>query len=283
MEVRVTNLGAKRMTALVDAAYANFIAQLKASGREVLSLDEMRSPPGYSGLDFVQGDEHGFYLQTAGIGAPKGAVAVSASGQPLWWTNGKHITGHLVGPVFDQNNHKALQWVSKGNKAIVIYPVFNVNFLDMESSGRDNNDLGGGTAEVSADTNMTISVAYNIFDGQTLYGRSCQRLGQHGRRLRRHGHHERRLERRHGFRLRRPLQRGQLVIGPSPRARLARNSQADSRRRTRSERRLHRGRERVRPVSHGSTVLGVEHDNDSPMTMVTGESLLCWNRWCSQT
>lgn len=171
MQLRV-QLNANAMTALADAAYADFIAQLKSTGREVISAEAMRAVPGYSGLDFVDTDEHGFYIQTASMGANKGAVVVPATGQPLWWTNGQVLFGHQVGPIFDQNNHKALQWVSKSNEAVIIYPVFHVNFLDMESSGNSMNYLGGGTAEVSANQNLTVSVSYNVFDGKSLMGGS---------------------------------------------------------------------------------------------------------------
>lgn len=143
MQVNLRGVDDAALQALTDQAYARFVAQLRASGREVLTAadgqwdyKEFQAAPSPFDVAFMQTKGRAF--------APKGMPLWSLVGDP--W----------AGTAFDQTNNKALGVVSnKAGAVLAIAPSIVVDFAQMASSG-NRSGLVARTAEVG--TTLAISV-----------------------------------------------------------------------------------------------------------------------------
>lgn len=143
MQVNLKGVDDATLQALTDQAFARFVAQLRASGREVITpadglwdYKEFQSSAGPANVEFMQSKGRAF--------APKE--------MPLW-----ALVGDPWGGVtFDQTNNKAIGAVSnKAGVVLAIAPSIVVDFAQMASSG-NRSGLVARTAEVG--TTLAISV-----------------------------------------------------------------------------------------------------------------------------
>lgn len=144
--------------ALTDKAYAAFMAQLKAAGREVVPLEQIQ--PLFTKIDASKTSPEAPYHKEEG-----GMVfyAFAPTGMPLWWT---HVDGNWgdVG-MLSQSNYKAFTSFSKDIDAIAIAPRIVVDFARMESSGNHS-----GLVAREASTNAVLGMA--VGDMWTLLARA---------------------------------------------------------------------------------------------------------------
>lgn len=147
MAVQLQGVGNATLQALTDKAYASFLAQLAAAGREVVPAE--RIAPLYAQLKTTPSTAAAPY--EASVGGRQG-YAFAPSGMPLWWG-----TAEAWGDAgFSQANSKAFASYSKEVDAIAIAPVFVVDFTSMQSSG---NRSGLLAREASVGTELGISVS----------------------------------------------------------------------------------------------------------------------------
>ncbi len=144
MEVDLKGVDDATMQAITDQAYALFLEQLKAAGREVVPAEEMKGL--YAGFKSVPAGP-----QDVGLGLLKGK-AFSPTGMPLWWQ-----VGDAWGDAgLSQKNMRAFNDLSKNlNAPITIAPAITIDFAHMESSG-NRSGLVARRAEVGASLAMSI-------------------------------------------------------------------------------------------------------------------------------
>lgn len=143
MQVNLKGVDDATLQTLADQAYARFVAQLRAAGREVITAadgqwdyKEFKAEAGPSAVEFMQAKGRAF--------APKG--------MPLW----AQIADPWGGVTLDQTNYKAMGMASnKAGAALAISPSIVVDFAQMASSG-NRSGLMARTAEVG--TTLAISV-----------------------------------------------------------------------------------------------------------------------------
>lgn len=113
---------------LTDKAYADFLAQLRASGREVVPQEEFREF--LSSVEVSPSTPATPYAKEVG---QQSGVVFAPTGMPLWFTNWDTGWGDK-GP-FEQKNIRGLAEASQKLRAIAIAPLVVVNFARMSSSG----------------------------------------------------------------------------------------------------------------------------------------------------
>ena len=160
MEVDLRGVDDATMQAITDKAYALFVEQLKAAGREVVPAEEMKSA--YAAFKLLPSSP-----QEVKSGLLRGKV-FSPTGMPLWWQ-----TGDAWGDAgLSQKNMRAFNELSKSlNAPVTIAPAIVVDFAHMQSSG-NRSGLVARRAEVGATLAMSIPTFTTrvVRAEQTRYG-----------------------------------------------------------------------------------------------------------------
>ncbi|PJA25331.1 MAG: hypothetical protein COX57_03950 [Alphaproteobacteria bacterium CG_4_10_14_0_2_um_filter_63_37] len=164
MEVFLTGIDLRTMQAITDAAYADFVAQLKATGREVVSVETMRATQSYHAFDFYDPSGQKHYLQEPDwtTGLTGNLVTVNPTGLPMWFEHGEGNKG-----LFDQGNGKAMNALSAELQAVVVTPNYVIDFAKFESSGRG--VILGGGANVGVEPLLHLGHAVTPTLGQTIF------------------------------------------------------------------------------------------------------------------
>lgn len=132
--VEMAMVGADRalLQALTDNLYADFVARLRASGREVIGADRVAKTPGYEKLNAVT--ELPYTASPWSQGDPRGYVVLTPTGLPLFFM---HIDSYLgnAGP-FEQQSTKAIHELAANLDAVALIPTLQIDIAEVESSGR---------------------------------------------------------------------------------------------------------------------------------------------------
>lgn len=159
MEVDLKGVDDATMQAITDRAYQRFVEQLKAAGREVVTVQDMQA--GYAGYKTTP------VPQPVDVGLLKGK-AFAPTGMPLWWQVGDAWGDAGLG----QKNMRAFNEHSKAlNAPITIAPQIVVDFAHMQSSG-NRSGLVARRAEVSGALAMSVPTFTTrvVRAEQTRYG-----------------------------------------------------------------------------------------------------------------
>ncbi len=143
MEVDLLGVDDATLQAITDAAYQRFVDQLKAAGREVLSIEQTKSL--YAGFQTSP------VPQEVIQGLLRGR-AFSPAGLPLWWQVGDPWGDSGL----SQTNMRAFNELSKATDAIAIAPGIVIDFARMQSSG---NSSGYGSSSASVGAKLAMSVS----------------------------------------------------------------------------------------------------------------------------
>lgn len=135
------------MQQITDKAYADFLAQLKFAGREVVPAEELK--------EFLSGIEVTGRPYTASTNG-QAATVLSPTGMPLWFSNWDQGWGDK-GPL-NQTNFRRVSEYSAKHKAVFIAPLIVVNFVRMSSSGNQS-----GFVARSAETGAAMSMHVAAF------------------------------------------------------------------------------------------------------------------------
>lgn len=144
MIVDLEGVDTATLQAITDAAYARFIEQIKATGREVVPMTEMTSF--FSEVKAQPTPMEGSYLNSKGL-------VFSPTGMPLWFGA---IDAWGKGGGFGGGNDVPFAKLSVALGApITIAPLIVVDFAQMQSSG-NRSGLIARRAEVGATLSMSI-------------------------------------------------------------------------------------------------------------------------------
>jgi len=148
LKVSLSGVDQATMQAITDKAYADFLAQLRFAGRDVVPEEELKAFFGGVSSPVPAGQP---YLKTANNQA---AAVFSPRGVPLWFYSGDAPWGD-AGPI-DQKNIRSLAEAAARLKAITIAPMIVVNFARMMSSGNQSG-FTARAAETGASLAMHVS------------------------------------------------------------------------------------------------------------------------------
>jgi hypothetical protein len=153
--VALKGVDAKTFQAIADKAYADLLAQIAASGREVVPMDQMGEF--FASVNATPSDAARPYAkslngQTASFFAPSGMPLVFTHFDGGWGDRG----------AFDLNNYRRLEEYSFKWKAAVIAPLLVVNFAKMSSSGNQSG-LMSRSAETGAELSMSVAALHSFY------------------------------------------------------------------------------------------------------------------------
>lgn len=148
LTVTLSGVDAATMQALTDRAYADFIAQLKLTGREVVPPEEVKEF--LAGVEATPSSPAQPFAKE--INSQK-LVYFAPSGSPLWFNNWDAQWG--TAGAFDQGNMRRMGEYSHKLNAIAIAPLIVVNFARMSSSG-NRSGLVARAAETGAEMAMHV-------------------------------------------------------------------------------------------------------------------------------
>lgn len=170
--VALKGVDARTMQAITDQAYADLLAQLAASGREVVPMDQMKeffavvnATPSQPSAPYVK-ELNG---QTASFFAPTGMPLVFAHFDGGWGDRG----------AFDLNNYRRLEEFSAKANAAVIAPLVVVNFARMSSSG-NRSGLVAREAETGAEPGMSVAHLQSFYTRSAEFRNGMQMGGDQG-------------------------------------------------------------------------------------------------------
>lgn len=133
VEMTLANVDRVLMQGIADRLYADFIDRLKASGKEVISLDEVRQTSGYQKMKFLPQDKP---YTASPTGDPREYVFATPQALPLAFMHIDTALGNAG--AFDQVNTKAIHEMAANLDALALIPTVIVDFAQLESSGRSN-------------------------------------------------------------------------------------------------------------------------------------------------
>ncbi len=145
MKVVLEGVDQAAMQAVADKAYAAFLAQLAASGREVVPASELAS--------FHAEVEASTQPYSKEVNGQKG-IALAPTGMPLFFTYAD--PGWTDKTPFNQKTYRMLAPLSEKLQAIVIAPLIVVDFAKLSSSG-NRSGLMARDAEVGAELGMAVN------------------------------------------------------------------------------------------------------------------------------
>lgn len=143
------------LQAITDKAYTDLLAQLAASGREVVPLERMKEL--YPGVKAAETSADKPYTKTHN---GQTVAFFAPTGMPLVFNHFE--TGWTDGGMLDFTNYRKLQEISGKLDAVVIAPVVFVNFARMSSSGNQSG-LFARSAETGAELSMAVASLHSTY------------------------------------------------------------------------------------------------------------------------
>lgn len=160
IDLMLGNVDMAMMQGIAERLHADFIARLKAAGKEVVSDAAMRESAGFRKIEFLPRDKP--YVKSP-MGDPREYIVVSPRALPLAFL---HIDSNLgnAGP-FDQNTTKALHEAAANLDAVALIPTLVIDFAELESSGRSNY-RSGAHAEATPRVNLGVGTMLMALSGK---------------------------------------------------------------------------------------------------------------------
>lgn len=149
--VALKGVDPKTMQAITDKAYAELLAQLAASGREVVPMAQLQE-----NFSLFKASTNGYTKEANG----QTASFFAPTGMPLMFTHFENQWGD--GGLFDISNYRKLQEISSKLNAVVIAPIMFVNFAKMSSSGNQSG-LIARTAETGGEMGMSVAGLSSLY------------------------------------------------------------------------------------------------------------------------
>lgn len=148
LQLDLTGVAPQTLQAITDQAYATFLGQLRATGREVVPADDLKEL--FATLETTPNDTAKPYTKEL-----NGLTVTfrSPTGIPLWFAHGDPWGDRGA---FDLNNWRRQGEYSQKWGAAIITPTLVVNFANMSSSG-NTSSLTSRAAEVGATVSLSVS------------------------------------------------------------------------------------------------------------------------------
>jgi hypothetical protein len=155
MEVVLGNMEFANLQSIADAAYADFIDDLKSSGLEVVPLETIKSSASFQKLKMTGSTADKPYTKRS-RDAKTNYLAVSPTDIPLWFTN---FDGDISDQGMSQGNIRAIMAMSKELDTLVLFPIMHVDFATVGGSG----GKFARRASVQAKATVYANPAYTLF------------------------------------------------------------------------------------------------------------------------
>ncbi|HEV7765461.1 MAG TPA: hypothetical protein VGQ76_10700 [Thermoanaerobaculia bacterium] len=155
MEVVLGNVEFETLQAIADAAYADFMDDLKSSGIEVVPMETIAASASFQKMKMTGSTAEKPYTKRS-RDKKTDYIVVSPSAIPLWFTN---WDGDVSDQGMNQTNIRAIMSMSKELDALMLYPIMHVDFATVGGSG----GKFARRASVSAKAAIYANPAYTLF------------------------------------------------------------------------------------------------------------------------
>ena len=155
-EVELHGISADGLQEIAETLYAEFMAALAASGREVVPFEQIKAVGAWATLEASATAPGKPYLKEPGMFQGRYHAVVSPAALPLWWEHGNPLGDQ--GPM-SIGNYKVMCAVSDELDAVVVTPTFLVHFAVLESSGNRRgafSGYGSGRASTGAKPELVV-------------------------------------------------------------------------------------------------------------------------------
>lgn len=130
MEVVLGKVEFETLQAIADAAYANFMDDLKSSGIEVVSMETIAASASFQKMKMTGSTAEKPYTKRS-RDRKIDYIVVSPSAIPLWFTN---WDGDVSDQGMNQTNIRAIMSMSKELDALMLYPIMHVDFATVDQA-----------------------------------------------------------------------------------------------------------------------------------------------------
>lgn len=155
MEVVLGNVDFPALQAIADAAYADFIDDLKSGGMEVVPLETITASAAFQKMKMTGSSAEKPYTKSS-RDRKTDYIVVSPSAIPLWFTN---FDGDVSDQGMSQTNIRAITTMARELDALVLFPIMHVDFATVGGSG----GKFARRASVSAKATIYANPAYTLF------------------------------------------------------------------------------------------------------------------------
>ncbi|HYI12047.1 MAG TPA: hypothetical protein VEK57_23535 [Thermoanaerobaculia bacterium] len=155
MEVVLGNVEFETLQKIADAAYADFIDDLKTSGIEVVPLETITASPSFQKMKMTGSTAAKPYTKRS-RDAKTHYLVVSPTAIPLWFSN---FDGDVSDQGMNQTNIRAVMTMAKELDALMLFPIVHIDFATLGSQG----GKFARRASVNAKAAIYASPAYTLF------------------------------------------------------------------------------------------------------------------------
>ncbi len=131
--VEIALAGADRvlLQALTDRLYTDFVARLKASGREVIDWEQVKRTPGFEKLVLVTENPYAVSPWTAGD--KRGYLVMRPTDMPLFFVSTSET--HIADRIVDLQTQRAVAEMAANLDAVALIPTLQIDIAEIRSSG----------------------------------------------------------------------------------------------------------------------------------------------------
>lgn len=176
MEVVLGNVDFATLQKIADAAYADFIDDLKSSGMEVVPLETITASPSFAKMKMTGSTAEKPYTKRS-RDAKTHWLVVSPTAIPLWFTN---WDGDVSDQGMSQTNIRAVMSMSKELDALMLYPIMHVDFASLGASGGKFARRASVTAKAAIYANPAYTLFYIANDKGGAFARMNDGVGVEG-------------------------------------------------------------------------------------------------------
>lgn len=154
IEISLEGMDLQRMQAEVDQAYADFVAQLRADGVDVIPYAEFAAHPAYAEIEAAEGKNGAPYsVEREG----RTYLVLSPTGMKLWFDQAEALGNQGA---FGWGNGRRAGDFGFDNKALILNPLYVVDFSET-AAGR-NKGLFGVRDETDVEAKAGMSLSKNL-------------------------------------------------------------------------------------------------------------------------
>lgn len=176
MEVVLGNVDFATLQKITDAAYADFIAELKAGGVEVVPLESITASPSFAKMKLTGSTADKPYTKRS-KDAKTNYVVASPTAIPLWFTN---WDGDISDQGMGQTNIRAIMSMAKELDALMLFPIMHVDFATLGGSGGKFARRASVTAKATIYANPAYTLFYIANDKGAQFARMTEGIGVEG-------------------------------------------------------------------------------------------------------
>ena len=176
MEVVLGNVAFENLQAIANAAYADFIDELKAGGVEVVPLETVVAAPSFQKLKMTGSTAAKPYVKKS-RDAKTSYVVASPSAIPLWFTN---FDGDISDQGMGQTNIRALLSMARELDALMLFPIMHVDFATVGGSGGKFARRASVTAKAAIYANPAYTLFYIANEKGGAFARMTDGIGVEG-------------------------------------------------------------------------------------------------------